>query len=96
MEYIDGVPIVSAKDPRPLPPAEALRLGLQIAAALEAAHLAGIIHRDLKPANILVTRNGTVKLLDFGYPRATPGDFFGPGTTVRIPFAAQLGVRVTF
>ena len=66
MEYIDGVPIVSAKDPRPLPPAEALRLGTQIAAALEAAHLKSIIHRDLKPANILVTKDGIVKLLDFG------------------------------
>ena len=66
MEYIDGVPIVSAKDPRPLPPAEAVRLGMQIAAALEAAHLKSIIHRDLKPANILVTKDGIVKLLDFG------------------------------
>jgi len=66
MEYIDGVPIVSGKDPRPLPSAEALRLGTQIAAALEAAHLKSIIHRDLKPANILVTKDGIVKLLDFG------------------------------
>jgi len=66
MEYIDGVPIVSAKDPRPLPPAEALGLATQIAAALEAAHLKSIIHRDLKPANILVTKDGIVKLLDFG------------------------------
>ncbi len=60
MEYVEGAALSG-----PLPVEEALRLALQMAAALEAAHAKGITHRDLKPANILVTKEG-VKLLDFG------------------------------
>jgi serine/threonine protein kinase len=61
LEYVEGKPISST-----LPEKEAVRLAIQIAAALEAAHRKGIIHRDLKPANIMVTDEGSVKLLDFG------------------------------
>jgi serine/threonine protein kinase len=60
MELVDGKPLAG-----PLPAAEAVRYGIQIADALDAAHRQGITHRDLKPANILVTKAG-VKLLDFG------------------------------
>ena len=60
MEYIDGRPVAG-----PLAADQVLRLGAQMAAALDAAHRQGIVHRDLKPANILVTKAG-VKLLDFG------------------------------
>ena len=59
-EYIDGAPLKG-----PVPPAEALRIALEIADALEEAHKHGIIHRDLKPSNILCTARG-VKVLDFG------------------------------
>ncbi len=60
MEYIEGAPLKG-----PLSTEEALRLALQIAEALEAAHTKGVVHRDLKPGSILVAKSG-VKLLDFG------------------------------
>ena len=68
MEHIEGQPLRG-----PLPLEEAVRLAVQIADALEAAHRRGIVHRDLKPANILVARSG-VKLLDFGLARFTAPD----------------------
>ena len=60
LEYIEGQPVKG-----PLAHPEALRVALQIAAALEAAHAKDILHRDLKPGNILMTASGA-KLLDFG------------------------------
>jgi serine/threonine protein kinase len=61
LEFVAGKPL-----PNPLPEKEAIRLAIQIAAALEAAHKKGIIHRDLKPSNIMITDEGSAKLLEFG------------------------------
>jgi len=72
MELVEGESLADrlAKGPLPLP--EVLRLGAQIASALDAAHRAGIVHRDLKPANVMLTRAGA-KLLDFGLARPSDG-----------------------
>jgi eukaryotic-like serine/threonine-protein kinase len=54
----------------PLPPDEVARIGMQVAAALAAAHRAGIVHRDVKPGNVLIAEDGTAKITDFGISRA--------------------------
>ncbi len=61
MEFVDGAPLGPVSTPEKL-----LDIATQIADGLVAAHAAGIVHRDLKPANVLITRDGHVKILDFG------------------------------
>src|ERR1700739_854017 len=75
MELVTGETLADRiKREGPVPLEEALKIAVQIAEALEAAHEKGIIHRDLKPANVKVTPEGKVKVLDFGLAKAFAGD----------------------
>ena len=74
MELVEGTTLDARIKTGPIPVEESLKLALQIAEALEAAHDKGVIHRDLKPANIKVTPDGKVKVLDFGLAKAFVGE----------------------
>jgi Tol biopolymer transport system component/predicted Ser/Thr protein kinase len=70
MELLEGESLADRLARGPLPLADVLKYGAQIATALDRAHRAGIVHRDLKPGNIMISR-GEAKLLDFGLARGT-------------------------
>jgi eukaryotic-like serine/threonine-protein kinase len=74
LELVEGETLADRIKAGPIPVEESLKLALQIAEALEAAHEKGVIHRDLKPANIEVTPEGNVKVLDFGLAKAFAGE----------------------
>lgn len=71
MEYVDGVPLTTYANSKRLTVRERIGLLLQVCAAVQHAHQNFVVHRDLKPGNILVTADGSVKLLDFGIARLT-------------------------
>ena len=91
MELIEGRDVRSMVTGEALPLRQALRIAVKVADGLAAAHERGIVHRDLKPENVMMSRDGFVKILDFGLaklvvpftdldttvPHTTPGAVFG-------------------
>ncbi len=91
LELVEGDTLADRLKRGAIPVEESLKLALQIAEALEAAHEKGVIHRDLKPANIKVTPDGKVKVLDFGLAKAFGGD----GSDVNLTQSPTLSLAAT-
>ena len=96
LQLIEGPTLAERIAQGPIPVEEALKIALQMAEGLEAAHEKGVIHRDLKPANIKITPEGQVKILDFGLAKAleveTPPDTSLSQSPTLTAAATQAGV----
>ncbi|HEX2059923.1 MAG TPA: protein kinase, partial [Thermoanaerobaculia bacterium] len=89
MELLEGETLADRIARGPLPLDDALRIGVEIADALDKAHRRGIVHRDLKPGNVMLTRAGA-KLLDFGLARSMDTENIGPhSATLAAPTVAK-------
>ena len=95
MELLEGETLADRLSRGPLPLAEALRYGAQIADALDKAHRSGVVHRDLKPGNVMLTKSGA-KLLDFGLAKASAIDVNIDGATEHRPLTQEGTILGTF
>jgi predicted ATPase/serine/threonine protein kinase len=92
MEMVCGETLRSLIRPEPLPFRKAINIAAQIAEALAKAHEIGLVHRDLKPDNLMVTQDGTVKILDFGLAKLrTPVDSPQAQTSTSVSAITELG-----
>ncbi len=74
MEFVEGETLLDRLSGGPVPLKEGLHVGVEIAEALSRAHEKGVVHRDLKPSNIMLTRDGHVKVVDFGLAKRVLAD----------------------
>jgi Tol biopolymer transport system component/predicted Ser/Thr protein kinase len=88
MEYLEGETLADRLAKGALPMDQALKIGIETAGALDAAHRSGIVHRDLKPGNIMLTKSG-VKLLDFGLAKLAAPDRTAVSQATSLPTAMQ-------
>jgi Tol biopolymer transport system component len=99
MEYLEGETVATRLERGPVPLPELLRIAVQIADALDAAHRRGFVHRDLKPANVMLTKTGA-KLLDFGLAKSLGSDAAATMLTVAptatSPLTAEGAIVGTF
>ena len=89
MEFLEGQTLAERLEKGPLPVAQVLAYGAQIASALDKAHRSGVTHRDLKPGNIMLTQTGA-KLLDFGLAKAEAALAGGATLTEITPLATPM------
>jgi eukaryotic-like serine/threonine-protein kinase len=95
MELLEGESLAERIARGPLPIDQVLRIGAEIASALDRAHRQGIVHRDLKPANIMLTKSGA-KLLDFGLAKPGGIAFDATGATAHRPLTQEGTIVGTF
>jgi len=76
MEFLEGESVAERLKRGKLPLADLLKIGMQVAGALDKAHRQGVVHRDLKPANIMLTKSGA-KLMDFGLAKPVASNVAG-------------------
>jgi tetratricopeptide (TPR) repeat protein len=89
MEFVDGQTLQAWLDERPRSRAEILRVFVAAGRGLVAAHEAGLIHRDFKPSNVMIGRDGSVRLGDFGLARAFGEEGGAPGAELSPEVAAR-------